>query len=514
MDESVLRHLKQAADRGRLVPFVGAGFSSAVAGMPSWNGLLDSFENFVGRQDLRVPVSADDVQRALDRAKGGGRLIDAFEEVQRLLGGRDAVDYAVFLEDAFGEPTLISADLLDGLAALESPLIVTTNYDAILENWLLGEGGGAWSTWNDTERAVGQLRRGSGVIHLHGRYDHPESVVLSASDYQEISNTDSALDHLSSAIFYSGTLLFITTSLDGVTDPHLGQILDEFGKIASADPLRSPPHVILMRGEPKATERVTFRKLGIEAISYGEKHSDLPVFLRQLARDRETVLATDPLRDLAAHFRSARNKTALITLARDFIEKQVFAGRQVRIGFVEKDAENPYLLRPDHIFPHRSSANAFIYPATFAGWSLVTGRIVSFPADRSTLTNFDWLEKLGKGDRVRSALKDLATAPISPTFRKYLDIDRVLKLLDAGSLTVGDFFQDWDSDQPKPTYRQFICVPLPMIDKGSSEKAPDEIGVFNIDTAEPLALLTPAVESKLNLVIEMLHSAWINLMDK
>lgn len=515
MDEGVLRHLKDAAERGRLIPFIGAGFSSAVAGMPSWSGLVLASKHFTATNTAAIGRSPDELQDAHERADSlaaEGRLTDAFGVVQDLLGGRDGSAYATFLEEAFGRPSIQDAQLLDGLAALGAPLLATTNYDSILEDLLLAQSGDGWATWDDSERAIGLLRRGRGVIHLHGRYDHPTSVILSSADYMSIRRShQSALKHLSSVLFYSGTLLFLATSLDGVTDPHLGEILKEFGRISKADPLRTPRHVILTRGEPSAADRVKYRDLGIEAISYGTDHADLPKFLKELASDRGTTLPVEPVRDLAANFRSARNQTSLVTIAKDFIERHVFAGRVVRVGFVQKEPNEPHLLRSRHLYPEKASDNAFVYPATLAGWSLVTGRIVSYPDDLDTKCNFDWLEKLGRADRVRASFRSLETAQIAPTFQKYLNVRKVIERLNDDRLMICDFFQDWDGDQPRSTYRQFICVPVPMIEKGASEVDRPEIGVFNIDTKESLALLTPAVQAKLSLVMELIDAAWTNL---
>ena len=63
------------------------------------------------------------------------------------------------------------------------------------------------------------LRTGSGIIHLHGRYDLPKSVILSGEDYTRIKLSEPDKQTVVRSMFHSGVLLFIGCSLDGVSDP-------------------------------------------------------------------------------------------------------------------------------------------------------------------------------------------------------------------------------------------------------------------------------------------------------
>ena len=202
----------------------------------------------------------------------------------------------------------------------------------------------------------------------------------------------------------------------------------------------------------------------------------------------------------------------IVFLAKEFIETYVFAGRQVRVGYVEKVAGRPSTLEPRYINPPGATGNAFIYPATLAAWSLVAGQIVDFPADLSKTCDFEWLAKLGKRDRITQAFLELDQADISDAVLRYLNLSRVVERVKQNALLIGDFFQDWDKDQPKTRYRQFLCVPIPIIDRATNGVEPPEYGAFNIDTAEDVPLLNAQTEAHLELLSELLRLAHARLV--
>ena len=104
-----------------------------------------------------------------------GDFPNAFGFLQQLLveEGKEpyeSLHYQGFLNEMFHNPSIRSSALADALRSLRPRTIMTTNYDILLEECNIARGGQT-ATWLNPSQIRSMLRSGSGVIHLHGRYD-------------------------------------------------------------------------------------------------------------------------------------------------------------------------------------------------------------------------------------------------------------------------------------------------------------------------------------------------------
>lgn len=509
MDERVDRALRDAMHNKRLIPFVGAGLSQSAAAVPSWPELSTRMIEFARREAGR---SAPVRQQLLDMEDlaASNNLIEAFDIGQQLLGyhsapdSRSAIKYREFLEKEFGQPDVKNATILQALGELRTRYIVTTNYDTLIEDHAVPN----WesSTWLEPSKALAATRRGRGVIHLHGRFDAPESLVLSKRDYDTLTTTnEELLNHLSSALFFSGVLLFIGTSLQGLQDPHLAVILDSFGQLSSGGALEESPHYYLGRGRCSAKERARLRLFGVQYVEYGDSYDDLEPFLRGLARRSRIEIRAASMRDLVQRVISASTMSEVIAVAKDHITTAIFANRKVRVGYAAMDPTNDLKLVAKYLTPPGATRNSYIYPATFAGWALATGQITSHPSQMKRGCDFDWLRKIGREAGIREKFDRIETELANDPILHYLDIAALNRAIAEGRATMGDFFQDWEADQPNKRYNQFICVPVPIIDRAGTGTDLTQYGVFNIDSSEGAPLLTAQTEAELCLMSDMVH---------
>lgn len=203
-----------AAKHGELVVFVGAG-ASKLCGSPDWRGfanqVVDALEkagklNFLEADQLR---GLGDARRTLSIA-----LTLAKEH------GVD-IDYDGILHPP--KPAAIGAELYELLSSLR-PVFVTTNYD----KWL-DEAGPEELTTEPPEESESQPVKGptkrpkyylrehltsdrlterGAVIHLHGTYTEPSSMVVSLKDY--IAHyADERVQAFLSEMFRNYTVLFV-----------------------------------------------------------------------------------------------------------------------------------------------------------------------------------------------------------------------------------------------------------------------------------------------------------------
>ncbi|XVV15286.1 SIR2 family protein [Actinoplanes sp. CA-131856] len=478
-----LDYLKEAHRNGNLVPVVGAGFSAATARLPSWPGLVDLGTSYL-RRELTRRVTIKQI-RAVESVARSGDLPTAFDALQQLMSqeGREhheSLHYQGFLNEVFHDAPVESTTLADALRSLRPRVVLTTNYDRLLEDTSVSPGTQS-ATWLKPADIRSLLRSGSGVVHLHGRYDVPSSVILSRSDYQRLVDDRDAVA-VAQAIFHSGVLLFLGTSIGGLEDPHMGKILSEFAAMTDRTRGEDSPHVALLAGRQSGKEIAQLRQLGIEAVSYGNDHADLPAFLTQITERERIVVESYPVRALTQAIGKAGDKGEALTQIVGFIQNRIFPGRNVRITFCEKvsTADSGQHLEARHVMPVNATRNVFNYPLSIAAWALIEGRIISWPEDRKDRCNFDLIDRLGRLEDVFKLLSAPAVESV-PEITRYVDLTKVRERFVDRTLSLGDFFQDWASDQPDPRYDRFLSVPVPAIDSfGNRERIP-EFGVFNID---------------------------------
>ena len=267
--------IKDAAKHGELVVFVGAG-ASMLCGSPDWRGF------------------ANQVVGALE----GGNVLDFLEAEQlRGLGDpRRTLSIAMALANEKGIPIdfdgilhrakpFASGEELYRLLSSLRPVFVTTNYDKWLDeagpeelSTEIKVGGEAEPAKGPSKRPKYYLRehlspallaeRGA-VVHLHGSYTDPSSMVVSLKNYIE-HYADSRVQEFLSAMFKNHTVLFVGYGLAEL------EVLDHI--IRSNEALRTgsaePRHFLLfaLRSTESAQTRFIeqfFRhQCGVQVVPY------------------------------------------------------------------------------------------------------------------------------------------------------------------------------------------------------------------------------------------------------
>lgn len=478
-----LSYLQAAHRNGNLIPFVGAGFGAATANLPAWPELLNRSIDYIRRGLPKSAVASK--AKALEVMGKAGDLPSAFGVLQQALAEEgkepfESIQYQGFLNEIFHLPDVQSSALADALRGLRPRTVITTNYDTLLEECNVARGNQS-ATWLNPSQIRSILRSGSGVIHLHGRYDLPSSVILSSADYQRVVDDRDSLS-VAQAMFHSGVLLFVASSVGGLNDPHIGRILSEFARFSDQVRGEDSPHVALVQGRLSGTEIAKLRRLGVEAVSYGDNHEDIPAFLTSITDREKITVSCLEVRTLAESVAKAEGRAAAMRQIAEFITREVFGGRNIRITFCEKVISGPDEARLDakYVMPLNATHNVFNYPLSIAAWSLIEGRIISWPEDRVAACNFDIIDRLGRLDQI----VDLVTSPkveSVPEISRFVDINFVRDAFFKRTLSLGDFFQDWSAGQPNPRYDHFLSVPVPVVESfGNRENVP-EFGVFNID---------------------------------
>ena len=269
-----LEELKTAIAAGKTLVVCGAGVSVQASGgkAPGWKKLIET-----GLVEARK-VSADtpwvEAARAYLKSTNTDDWLNAADIVQEKLEGPDGGPYKAFLKRQFGSLTASEPTILENLKRLTGPKnrFATTNYDDILRKSLSFDP----IPWNRPD-AVASCLKGerNGVLHLHGHWEDPTSVVFSRRDYDRIQQRPEA-QFLQQLAAHNFTLLFVGCSTSGLADENVGKLLRWFQKYWTG--LATRHFALVLEGEQGAPWPQP-----ITPIVYGPRHEDLPSYIASLA---------------------------------------------------------------------------------------------------------------------------------------------------------------------------------------------------------------------------------------
>lgn len=256
------RRLVVVARSGGLVLFVGAGASMG-AGLPGWKDLLRRLAD-------RAGIDAGDLEEFgfLDRAA----VIQTHLE-RRSISWREAICE----QFAADRHSLVQA-LLAGLPAQEA---VTTNYDCLLEEAFRAAGQArVVLPWQYIERGQPWL------LKLHGSTDHPDSLVLTRSDYLRYADSRGALRGLVQALLITREMVFVGFGLD---DDNFARIVDDVRKAIRSDeePRRPFGTALVVGRQPMLADlwEGDLRIVAMPGATTADQARQLEIFLDRVASE-------------------------------------------------------------------------------------------------------------------------------------------------------------------------------------------------------------------------------------
>ncbi len=280
--------LKQQILAKQVVCFVGAGVSRAAAdpgcdiACTQWNGLLANGVSWVHGIHPGLPDGwVEDKLRAL-QSDDPDDLLGVASQVASKLGAPRGGEYAAWLQRTIGSLEVGDPSLIHAIGALGAP-IVTTNYDHLMEK-VLGREAVSWHQESEVDRVL----RGdsNAILHLHGHYTEPESVVLGLWEYADIAHNEHT-QAVMRALSLAKSLLFIGFGT-GLRDPNFRRFRRWMKRVSHTMPYRhyrlvresEAPEV---RREHESDERIT-------VLTYGDNHDDLAPFLRSMVAVPERTI--------------------------------------------------------------------------------------------------------------------------------------------------------------------------------------------------------------------------------
>ncbi|MBL9217174.1 MAG: SIR2 family protein [Opitutaceae bacterium] len=276
----------------RLVVVTGTGVSLQTVGHPgadtdvaSWPGLLTHGLGYCLARDLISKPAAAIVEAQVAEGSAGS-LIEAAQKIHDCLDQR--VDARRFwMRETIGQLKVKDAGLITAIRDLGG-LIATLNYDQLTED-VTGLTFLQWRQQAEITRRV-RNREKDFVLHIHGRWDDPGSIVLDRKSYEEIVKNSQMRELLGQFARFE-TLLFVGCG-QTFFDPNFQSLLDWAHGALSGFEHR---HFVLCR---QSEEPGFYEKLKphghLEPLVYGQAHADLLPFLAKLASEGSAGPAAAP----------------------------------------------------------------------------------------------------------------------------------------------------------------------------------------------------------------------------
>jgi hypothetical protein len=273
-DEILIDDLRRQIAKQQAVFITGAGVSISASGdaaIGSWTGLLENgVKECLGRNLVDEKWAKSKIEQIATHQTD--ELILVAQSIEKTLGGRSGGDFRTWLRKTIGSLSVTNRDILDAIRAFRCP-ILTTNYDSLFDRAL----GVRSVTWQERALVERVLRRDEDrIVHLHGHWERPESVVLSVSSYEDVIR-DLHEHAVLQSLFTLRTVVFVGFG-EGLGDPNFGALLEW---AATVFPSSEYTHYRLVKAsERQGIEQKLPKGARIRCISYGDKHSHLVPFLR------------------------------------------------------------------------------------------------------------------------------------------------------------------------------------------------------------------------------------------
>ena len=268
--------LLDALVEGRVMTVVGSGFTIASTDdktASSWPALIRHAASYA---QVNAGLTASEAEK-LDRQLGSDdadTLVAAAEKVEQALKSKPGT-FDRWLRESVAKFRISDDSLLRALRQLGTPH-ATTNYDTLLSKHVV--------PWTSDALSLDAIRTASlpnvdgppPVLHLHGVYTVPESIVFGRQSYDAVL-ADRYAQFRQAVLGTMWTLLFVGCG-PGLRDPNFGLLFDELDERRI---LHS--HFRFVR----ESEAGNAPAACVTDIVFGSGHDELPRYIELLAADRD-----------------------------------------------------------------------------------------------------------------------------------------------------------------------------------------------------------------------------------
>lgn len=270
--------LIRACETGECVLYAGAGLS-AQSGLPTWTPFVHGLLEWALQNNFIDKTEADEYHHEVNRGQADP-VSDSL--VSRLTTNEDRAALNEYLRSVFLKRTSPSA-LHERLQTIKFSAVLTTNFDNLLESVFRSE---LTYTPKDSESLLAALtRRVFFVLKLYGRLDQQDTVLVAPAQYNSAIRNNTLFSEFMQTLFFSGTILFLGASLEGIESYLQGIALPE-------TVVREHYAVVAVTGSAwRAKADLLQRRYGIKVLPYtpSEDFTEVNEWVDRLAEEVSSV---------------------------------------------------------------------------------------------------------------------------------------------------------------------------------------------------------------------------------
>ncbi|WP_186455463.1 SIR2 family protein [Rhodococcus rhodochrous] len=374
--------IRQAIQSNSALVVLGTGFTAASVSDRtncSWPGLLRSgikylSMNFRDIGERQLDSIKNDIE--IGETEDSSYLLNAATKIVNALGGPDSTHFDAYIRQTVGllKDKVISPELAQAINSLNAP-VCTTNYDTVYET----VNNCRHTTWRDIRsmrRALVDTNNDT-VVHLHGVWEDPESIILTNSDYSRIT-TDQGMEAARSSFGLLRTIIFIGFG-DGLTDPHFTTLWKWLESLASG-----ATHYALCRSAESGSSQDLATASTVIKVVYGNKFEDLTPFIQSLAPAREKRDGkSESIDDPGVVFRVARTSCAKII---DLLADSALIQARDESTLSDLVVDPIFLPTPPEVFSREKLQNESLAELNASLEAVTAQRLVIIGEEQSGLT--------------------------------------------------------------------------------------------------------------------------------
>jgi hypothetical protein len=281
--DTLVVDLKRQIERGNIVVVAGTGVSVATCedskidgfAVSRWEELLIHGVNHCMHVEGVLDADEAELLQRQIRTSKVKFLVAAAGLIEQSLESKRPGAYRGWLKQTVGQLRATKVDLPQALGSLGG-VLATLSYDDLIEQAT----GRTPLTWLERDRVEDVLRGGAGdkVLHLHGHFDDPDSVILGLESYLRVA-TDPHAQTVLRTFALQRTLLFVGCR-GTVRDPNFERLAEWAGIALENSAHRH--YLLCLEGELDAVRAELKQAPWLYAIPYGKGHGNLVPFLRSL----------------------------------------------------------------------------------------------------------------------------------------------------------------------------------------------------------------------------------------
>ncbi len=337
--------IQKAIQQGNMVFICGTGVSLSVKKSSSdsplsWDALLRHGAQFAANRTGRCASHFYNFHSDNDASE----MIEAAERITKTLQQLD--QFNMWINNAFSN--------LDNAIDYNNPLlsvlkhfwdigniIATTNYDDILCKALNTHYFCLPTDPIGTKDLLAKKKKG--ILHLHGHYLEPESVVFGLESYNKITR-DTMVQSFMDIIAMPYTLLFLGVG-EGLNDPNFS---DFISRVSSTYKGSSQNWYIFSRDSDVDILKKRYSEQHCSVLNYGPYFTDLPLFLKRnfIAESKPGsgfTKKSEPCDDTQEKLNSLRDKLKNCNFDEEILKcfckiaEQGYVPAQIELGDIYKD---------------------------------------------------------------------------------------------------------------------------------------------------------------------------------